>query len=251
MAYKYIDSEKLEKRRRRSTRTSGIFAIIIGMLCFALGLFFLVALKSVGGMIVALVFTLVFVGAGIYFFNQIKIEEKRLQELDDPNSKAYKKRQQKNQKRREKYLKKADHHGSLKSILCRRAALIWGITTVFMWFLSLLLLAMGIIIFILPIFDVICPIAFVASLFGKNYKAVLAEYQKHGLNKSEAEEDFATSKTYIISTEVISVSSRFLIYSSIPLVLSVDDIVWAYSGYDNIHKYSNGGYSHTELFMVK
>lgn len=246
MAYKYIDSEKLEKRRRRSTKTSGIFAIIIGALCFALGLFFLVALKSVGGMIVALIFALVFIVAGVYFFNQIKIEEKRLRELDDPNSKAYKKRQQNNQKKRAKYLKKADHHGTLKSILCRRAALIWGSTTIFMWLLSLVLLAMGIIIFILPVFDVLCPIAFVASLFGKTYKAVLAEYQKCGLDKKEAEEDFATSKAYIISTEVIAVSSRFLTYSSIPLVLSVDDIVWAYSGYDNIHKYSNGGYSHTE-----
>ncbi len=246
MTYKYIDKEKLEKRRRRSTKTSGVFSIIIGTLCFALGLFFLVALNSIGGMIFMLIFTLIFVGAGVYFFNQIKIEEKRIQKLDDPNSKAYKKHQRINQKKREKYLKKATHHGTMKSILCRRASLIWGCTTLFMWFLSLLLLAMGIFILILLIFDVLCPIAFIASFFGKNYKAVLAEYQKNNFDKKEAEEDFSTSKIYMLSTELIAVSSRFLTYSAIPLVLPINDIVWVYSGYDNIHKYKSGEYSHTE-----
>lgn len=78
MAYKYVDPEKLEKRKRRSTKTSGVFSILIGILCLALGVVFFVALKSLGGMLFCLFFTLVFVGAGVYFFNQIKLEEKRL-----------------------------------------------------------------------------------------------------------------------------------------------------------------------------
>lgn len=246
MAYKYIDSEKLEKRRRSSTKVSGVFAIIIGVFFLALGIFFLAALKSIGGMILMLLLTIVFIGASVYFFNQIKIEEKRFRDFDDPNSKAYKKHQRKLEENREKYIKKADHHSSLKSILCRRAALIWGITTVFMWVLTLVLFVMGIIIFIFPVLDVLCPIALFASLFGKNYRAVLAEYGKCGFDKNEAENDFSTSKAYIVSTDVIAVSSRLVTASAIPVVLPIEEIVWAYSGYDNVHKYSNGGYSHTE-----
>lgn len=51
MAYKYVDPEKLEKRKRRSTKTSGVFSILIGILCLALGVVFFVALKSFGGML--------------------------------------------------------------------------------------------------------------------------------------------------------------------------------------------------------
>lgn len=246
MAYKYVDPEKLEKRKRRSTKTSGVFSILIGILCLALGVVFFVALKSLGGMLFCLFFTLVFVGAGVYFFNQIKLEEKRFRELDDPNSRAYKKRQRTLEKKREKYVRKAEHHGSMKRTLSHRPALIWGVTTVFVWSLSLLLLAWGIIIFILPVLDVMCPIAFVASLFGKNYRTVLAAYKRNDLEKREAEQDFAASKVYLISTNTIAVSSRFLTVTAIPAVLPMDEIVWVYSGYDNLQKYSNGEYSHTK-----
>ena len=58
MAYKYVDPEKLEKRKRRSTKTSGVFSILIGILCLALGVVFFVALKSFGGMLFFLFFTL-------------------------------------------------------------------------------------------------------------------------------------------------------------------------------------------------
>lgn len=246
MTYRYIDSEKIEKRRRSSTRTSGVIAIIIGLSFAACGIFFLVSLKSFVGMIVMLIFALIFASAGFYFFNQIKIEEKHSRELDDPNSKAYQKRQQYNIKKREKYLRKSEHHGSLKSILCHRAALIWGVSTIFVWLLSIVLLLAGIIIFILPVFDILLPIAFISSLFGKQYRSMLAEYAKCGIDKSEAENDFSRSRAYIISTDVIAISSRFIIASGENIVLPVQDIVWIYSGYDNIHKYSSGMYSHTE-----
>ena len=196
MAYKYVDPEKLEKRKRRSTKTSGVFSILIGILCLALGVVFFVALKSLGGMLFCLFFTLVFVGAGVYFFNQIKLEEKRLRDLDDPNSRAYKKRQRTLEKKREKYVRKAEHHGSMKRTLSHRPALIWGVTTVFVWSLSLLLLAWGIIVFILPVLDVMCPIAFVASLFGKNYRTVLAAYK-------DFEERFELVETKLPALETV------------------------------------------------
>ena len=245
MAYRYIDSEKIEIRRR-STRTSGVFSIIIGLIFVACGIFFLVALKSLVGMLVMLVFALIFAGAGIYFFNQIKIEEKHSRDLDDPNSKAYQKRQQNNAKKREKYLRKAEQHSSLKGILCRRAALIWGVSTIFVWLISIVTLLAGVIFFILPVFDILLPIIFIFSLFGKQYRSMLAEYAKYGLDKPEAESDFSGSRAYLISTDVVAVSSRFIIASENNIVIPIEDIVWIYSGYDNIHKYSSGMYSHTE-----
>lgn len=246
MAYKYIDPRMAEQRKRKSTNASGVFSCIIAALCLALGIFFLAALRSIGGLIVMLVFTLVFAGAAVYFFNQIRIEEKRSRALDDPNSRAYRKRMQQNAKIREKYVRRAEKHGSLKGILCRRAALIWGISTLLAWLLSVVLFLIGIIIFILPVFDVILPVAFVSSLFGKLYRSVLSEYARYGLDRAGAEQDFAGSKAYLISTDVIAVSAQFVTVSAIPAVLPVGEIVWAFSAYDNIHKYSSGMYSHTE-----
>ena len=246
MAYKYIDPAMLEKRKRRSTKASGIVSVMIAALCLAVGIFFLAALKSVGGLIAMLVFTLLFAGAAVYFFNQIRIEENRTRALDDPGSKAYRKRQQINAKKRAEYLRKAEHHGSLKSILCRRAALIWGGATVLVWLLSAVFLLAGLFFIIFLVFDIAFPLAFAASLFGKHYRSVLSEYAEYGLDKREAEANFAESRAYLISTDLIAVSRRFLTVSAIPVVLPVDEIVWAYSAYDSIHKYSSGMYSHTE-----
>ena len=136
MKYRYIESEKIEKKRRKSTITSGVFAIIISLFCIVLGIVFLIALKSWGGMLFMSVFALIFIAAGIYFFNQIKIDEKRSRSLDDPNSRSYKKRQRYIAKKRNKYLCKAEKHRSLKSIMCRRSALIY----VFFTLISLLIM---------------------------------------------------------------------------------------------------------------
>lgn len=246
MTYRYIDNEKIEQRRRKSTRTSGVFSIVISLLFIACGIFFLVALESAIGMLVMLIFALLFIAGGIYFFNQIKIEEKRSRALDDPNSRAYQKKQRSLAKEREKYLHKAKHHGSLKSILCRRAALIWGISTLVAWLVSVLLLLAGVIVFILGILDVVLPIVFLSSLLGKDYKSILNAYAEYGVDRSEAESDFAESRAYLVTTDVIAVSSHFLIASGESIVLPVEHIVWIYSGYDNIHHYNSGMYSHTE-----
>ncbi|MDE5563802.1 MAG: hypothetical protein K2I93_01490 [Oscillospiraceae bacterium] len=184
MTYRYIDSEKIEKRRRSSTRTSGVIAIIIGLSFVACGIFFLVELKSFVGMIVMLIFALIFAGAGFYFFNQIKIEEKRSRELDDPNSKAYQKRQQYNIKKREKYLRKSEHHGSLKSILCHRAALIWGVSTIFVWLLSIVLLLASIIIFFFCLYLTYCfQLHSSLHFLGSSIEACWLSMQNMGLTK--------------------------------------------------------------------
>lgn len=246
MSYKYIDSEKIEKKKRSSAKFSGICAIIIGVLFAAGGIFFLAALGSAAGMLVMLIFTLIFVGAGIYFFNQVNIEEKKSRALDDPNSSAYRKRQQQNAKKREKFLRKAEKHGTLKSILCRRAALIWGISMLVVWLLSAVMFLIGIIIFIMPVLDVMMLILFISSLFGKQYKTMLQGYAEFGMDRAEAEADFAQSRAYLVGTDVIAVSPKFLIATAEYHLLPVDQIVWIYSGYDNIHQYKSGMYSHTE-----
>ncbi len=246
MVYRYMDSKKIEKRRRKSTAISGIGSLIIGLIFILGGIFFLAALKSLAGLIFMFIFAFVFIAAGIYFFNQIKIEEKRSQALDDPNSRIYKKRQRNIEKRKNKYLSRAEKHKSLKSIMCRRSAFIFGTFTIFAWLLSLILFIAGIFYLILIISDVLLPIAFVNSLFGKQYKSLINEYKMYGIDKSEAERDFSESRAYLISTDVIAISSRFFTASEEIIVLPIENIVWIYTGYDNIHKYSSGMYSHTE-----
>lgn len=241
-----MNSEKIEKKRRRSTKTSGVFSILIGSIFVLGGLFFGVLLKSLGGLLVMLVFALIFIGAGIYFFNQIKIEEKRSQALDDPNSRVYKKRQAILRKKRERYLNRAENHGSLRKIMSLRAAVIWGSFTLILLITSILMLAIGFIAIALLITAFLCFIAFIRSIFGKFYKIILSGYAEHGLDRTEAESDFASSRAYLISTEVISVSSRFFVASENNAVLAMEDIVWVYAGYENIDMYKSGMYSHTE-----
>ena len=239
-------TKSLEARRRRSSRAGGVLSIAIGVLFLAGGIFFLAALGSTGGLIVMLVFALVFIGAGVYFFRQVDIEEQRNRALDDPDSKAYQKRQQINAKKREKYLRNAEHHGSLKRILCRRAALIWGAATVGVWLLSAVLFLAGIFFFILPVLDIAVLFLFLTSLFGRQYRQVLAEYAEHGLDRTEAELDFAFSRAYLVASDVLSVSQRFLLSSADLFVLPVAEIVWIYSAYDEVQHYDHGLYSHTE-----
>lgn len=241
-----MNSEKIEKKRRRSTKTSGVFSILIGSICALGGLFFGVMLKSLGGFLVMLVFALIFIGAGIYFFNQIKIEEKKSRALDDPNSRVYKKRQAVLRKKRERYLKRAENHGSLRKILCLRASVIWLISTLILIVAAFLFLAIGFIAFGLLITAFLCFIAFIRSLLGSDYKIILSGYSDHGMDRTEAENDFASSRVYLISAEVISVSSRIFVASECRAVLATEDIVWVYAGYENIDMYKSGMYSHTE-----
>lgn len=241
-----MNSEKIEKKRRRSTKTSGVFSILIGSIFVLGGLFFGVLLKSIGGLLVMLVFALIFIGAGIYFFNQIKIEEKRSRALDDPNSRVYKKRQAILRKKRERFLNRAENHGSLRKIMSLRAAVIWGSFTLILLIASILMLAIGFIAFALFITAFLCFIAFIRSIFGKFYKIILSGYSEHGMDRAEAENDFASSRVYLISTEVISVSSKIFVATESRVVLAMGDIVWVYAGYENIDMYKSGMYSHTE-----
>lgn len=246
MKYKYMSSEKIEKKRRRSTKTSGVFSILIGSIFVLGGLFFGVMLKSLGGLLVMLVFALIFIGAGIYFFNQIKLEEKRSKALDDPNSRVYKKRQAILQKKRERYLNRAENHGSLKKSLCLRATVIWGTFTLISVVGAFFSLAIGVIAFGLLITAVLCFIAFIRSIFGSDYKIILSGYSEHGMDRTDAENDFASSRAYLILTEVISVSSKIFVATESRVVLAMGDIVWVYAGYENIDMYKSGMYSHTE-----
>lgn len=75
MAYKYTDFEKIEKKKIRATRTSGVFSVLIGALFLVGGIFFGAALKSLGGFIFMFIFALIFIGAGVYFFNQPKLRK--------------------------------------------------------------------------------------------------------------------------------------------------------------------------------
>lgn len=241
-----MNSEKIGKKRRRSTKTSGVFSILIGSIFVLGGLFFGVLLKSLGGLLIMLVFALIFIGAGIYFFNQIKLEEKRSKALDDPNSRVYKKRQAILQKKRDRYLNRAENHGSLRKALCLRAAVIWGIFTLISVVGAFFSLAIGVIAFGLLITAVLCFIAFIRAILGSDYKIILSGYSEHGMDRTDAESDFASSRAYLISTEVISVSSKIFVASENNAVLAMGDIVWVYAGYENIDMYKSGMYSHTE-----
>lgn len=246
MKYRYIESEKIEKKRRNSTITSGVFAIIISLFSIALGLVFLITLKSWGGMLFMFIFALIFIAAGIYFFNQIKIDEKRSRSLDDPNSRSYKKRQRYIAKKRNKYLRKAEKHRSLKSIMCRRAALIYGSFTLISLFMTFLTLSIGLIMFIFLILDITLALSFIISIFGSRYKKLLREYEKFDVDRSKAESDFSESRAYLTSVDVIAVSTRFFIASAESTVIPIENILWIYSAYDNIHIYKSGIYSHSE-----
>ncbi len=241
-----MEKDEIEKKRRKSTTKSGVFAIIISLFCISLGLVFLIALKSWGGMLFMFIFASIFIASGIYFFNQIKRDEKRSHSLDDPNSRSYKKRQRYLTKKRNKYISKAEKHGSLKSIMCRRAALINCFFTLISWFITLLTLALGWIVFIFLILDITLPIAAILSLFGKRYKILMHEYEKYGADRSKAESYFSESRAYMISNDVIAVSSRFFTASAELIVLPIENIVWIYSAYDNIYIYKRGRYSHME-----
>ncbi len=246
MSYNYIDPSKADAKKRRSTAASGIFSIIIGCLFLAGGIFFLCALKSIGGLIVMLIFALVFIGAGFYFFRQPKIQEQRSAAMDDPNSRIYQKRQAELAKSREKYEKAAENHGSLKSVLCRRTALVYGIGTLLFWALSAIFFLIGIFFPLLVIMDVLCPIILISALFGRQYRKIMQEYALLGVDRAEAEQDFAESRAYLLSTDVLAVSRRFFVASAANIVLPTDQVVWTFSGYRNEDVYKSGMYSHTK-----
>ena len=241
-----MDRDKIEKKKTRATRTSGIFAIIIGVLFLLCGIFFAAALKSAGGLIVMLIFSLVFIGAGVYFFYQPKLELKKQAALDDPSSRVYQKRQSEIKKKQEKYISKADKHSSLKTLMCYRAAAIWGFFTILCTVLTLLFLTIGVIGIGLAIVSVMCTIAFIRSIIGKDYRIIIDGFSEHGISREDAEQDFQTSKVYLHSTDIFSVSRRFLIATVVPAVLDINDIVWIFPAFDTVDHYKNGMYSHTD-----
>lgn len=246
MAYKYTDFEKIEKKKIRATRTSGVFSVLIGALFLLGGIFFGAALKSLGGFILMFIFALIFIGAGVYFFNQPKIEKNKQAALDNPNSRAYRKRQEKIRKGQERYLKMAEKHPSLKTLMCFRAAAIFGFFSVLCFVFAFFSLAVGVIAITVAITGIICGIAFFQSIFGKSYRTIIKGYSEHGISKEDAELDFKTSKVYMKSTDIFSVSSRFFVAPEVPAVLAIEDIVWVFSTFDTVDQYSNGMYSHTD-----
>ena len=246
MSYKYINEENFRNNRVKSSRGSAVVSMLIGAVMWFIGIFLTVKLSDTGFLIAMGLIGLFFILGGIYFWNQPKVMEKKLRALDDPNSRSYKKKQAELEKKRQKYLDKAGNHKSLKFILGFRQSVIYGIS----FLLSILFTLFFIIIGIIPIFlfvtDALLCAAFVYALSGKQYRVLMDGYNEHGLDREEAESDFAGSRAYIVTNEVMAVSSRFFLSSSEAILLSLSDIVWIFSAYDNVDHYRRGGiYNYT------
>ncbi len=246
--YKYVDYEMDKKKRSLGSKISGVFSFIISAMCLMIGIVFLADVKSVGVFLFILIFVLIFAGAGVYFFRQPQIEEKRSRKRDGPDSKEYKIIQKELEENRDEYLKRAENHESLKKILWFRDALNNGRNV-----LIGLIILLPVIFFGYPgiifyaIINLLLIINFIFSLCGRRYKIFVKGYALLGLEKDEAKSDFASSRVYFYLSEAISVSSRIIMASKQLIMINIEKIVWVYAGYDNYNQYNFFGkvYSHT------
>lgn len=68
-------------------------------------------------------------------------------------------------------------------------------------------------------------------LSGRDYKKVLEEYSRLGMNTEEAESDFSESKYYAANYGVFSVSRKVFLSAQDRFVLPVSSAVWVFTGY--------------------
>ncbi len=241
MSYKYINEDKFKNDRAKNSRISGIVTMSIGAVFWFIAIFLTIQEHDKGFLIMFGIIGLFFIIGGIYIYNQVKVIEKKLRALDDPNSKSYKKKQAELEEERQRYLKNAEKHKSLKFILRFRKTLISFILTFICVALTLFFMLIGTISIILLIFDFCLIVSFIYTLGGGQYRVLMSGYAEHGLDRDEAESDFAESRAYMVSNDVMSVSSRFFLSTSEAIILSLEDIVWVYSSFDIIDHYRRGG----------
>ena len=262
MKKKTYNEEKFLKKLKRDAVFSGITSIIIGVMTIAVFLVFAIDSRELAFMIFGLVLGSVFIASGIYFFRRPGIIEKRNRELDNPESIIYKKKQTELETRRKKILKKSENHKSLRYILCFRGTVLRGLFTLICMVFTFLGLAT------FPVALIVMDLAGILSVFrafsGKHYRLILGGYAEHGMDRCEAESDFAGTKAYIKDFEVMSVSRKIFLSTGEAVVLSVPSIVWVFGGYvkfdsfkrKGIHSYSERTYylfiglENGEMFQV-
>ncbi len=246
MSYKYINEEKFKNNRVTTSKGSGIVLAIMGVAFWFLGIYMAVEDNDKGFLIIMGIIGLSFILTGLYLWHHPKAMEKKLRELDDPNSQSYKKKQEDLEKKKQKYLAKAESHKSLRFILCIRKAVIYGICLLVCLVLTVAFILAGRTPIILFIADFLFGFAFFYAFTGRQHRKIMERFSEHGLGRDEAESDFAGSRAYIVTNELMSVSSRFFLSSSEGIVLSLSDIVWVFSSYENIDHYSRRGiYTYT------
>lgn len=249
---KYIDYNLDKKTRSRDSVIRAVFSFIIGGMIFLLALFALIPMKSVEVFLLLLVPTGIFTVFGLVCLKKPERDLKRSMEQEDETSETYRKKQEALNISREKFINKSHKHGGLLRLLYFRDIRIN--TSLFLTYLifgPLAILAGGFSIFsIISIFIylkniVLWLFALILSLFGYNYRNYLKAYRYHGLDKKEAELDFAGSSLYTLSNGFISVSERFIIANEQLVFIESEKINWVYSAFNNYNEYQGRHYSHT------
>lgn len=241
MKKRYYSKEGFSKKLKREATFSGVSSCIIGVMTVAVFVLMTIDSKEIAFMIFGLILGSVFISAGIYFFKRPGIIEKRDRELDDPESTVYKRNQDKLESKRKKILKKSENHKSLRYILCFRG------TVMRLWFtftsivLTFLLFATGTLFITLLIVDFAGIISVFRAFTGKHYRLILSGYADHGMDRHEAESDFAGTKAYIKDFEVMSVSRKIFLSTGEAVVLSVPSIVWVFAGYLKCDTFKRNG----------
>lgn len=238
---KYISEEKFIKKLKRDGIVSGVASCIIGAM--TIGVFALMGFdtKDYVFLIFGLILGGVFIGAGIYFFKRPYIMMKRSREMDDPESRIYQKTQMKLDREKNKILETCENHKSLRYILCFRAAMIRFVATFIMMIMTFLSLVTPILNISMIIICFVSLMSAIRSVTGKNYRLILKGYEVHGMNRQEAENDFAGTKAYIKDCEVISVSRDIFLATAEKVVLSVPSIVWVFAGYTKHYNFERKG----------
>lgn len=247
MRKKYYNADQFSKKLKGESAFSGISSSIIGVMILGVFAIMGIDLQSPGLVLFGAALCSVFVAAGVYFFRRPQIMEKRDRDLDDPESRLYKKKQARLESKKEKILKNSDRHKSLRYILCVRATVLRSLLTFFAVIFTFLLLGAGFIAFGMLFVDIMGIVSVFRAVTGKHYRHVIRGYEVHGMDRSEAESDFAKTKAYINNFEVMSVSRRIFISTIEEVVLSVSSIVWVFAGYTKYDTFERKGlHSYTQ-----
>jgi len=241
MRIKYYNDEDFKKKLKREAAFSGVASEIIGILIVAAFAFIAFDTHSLGLLVFGLILGGVFIAAGIYFFRRQGIIEKRDRDLDDPESSIYRKNQIKLEAKRNKILKKCENHKSLRYILCFRATVLRGMLTALLILQTFLFLGTGTLAIGMMIADFWGIVSVIRAFTGKHYRQILKGYAEHGMDRREAESDFAATKAYISDFEVMSVSQKIFLSTATADVLSVSSIVWVYSAYAKFDEFKRKG----------
>ncbi len=231
----FRDDKEFNKFRKKKAIINCITSIGIGALCFFVSIMNLIVHHDSTMMLFGIIALIAFIIAGIYLLYQPALMDKKNNNFDDPESKAYINHQKDLEFRKNEYLKKTKKHRSLRyhlyikklALVILRSAIVAGIA----WFFGVYFF-----VTVLLIIAVIGATKKRDVYAGKEYKTVLDEYQKLGFNKNEAEDDFTDSNVYIVDSSIFSVSRKTVIFSKAGIVLPVNSVVWVFTGYEKLEK---------------